>query len=153
MKTNFKSTSVPESTVNPGSLPAPVWYPARQASTFMVEHKKLPKSRMIGKPLLSGATLLVTSKTCTEYCFWFLGPFLCKYTFVQFFSLSILSIFSSRQLRRCFKLLLAYLNSRLQFGSVAVKHNSSITAFAMADGFALEIHAEENILPTMVTVA
>ena len=43
MKTNFKSTSVPESTVNPGSLPsAPVLAPCPANKYFMVEHKKLP---------------------------------------------------------------------------------------------------------------
>ena len=55
MKTNSKSTSVAKSTVNPGSPPSePDLAPCLTTSTFMVKHKQLPKSRMIGKALLSG---------------------------------------------------------------------------------------------------
>ena len=53
MKTNSKSISVSKSTLE--TFPAHrIWHPAQQTSTFMVGHKKLPKSRMIGKALLSG---------------------------------------------------------------------------------------------------
>ena len=54
MKTIGKSTSVPESTANPGSSPSEPVYRAHQASPFIVERRELPKSMMIGKALLSG---------------------------------------------------------------------------------------------------
>ena len=55
MKTIGKSTRVPELTENPGSSPSePFWAPCPSTSTFRVELRKLSKSMMIGKALLSG---------------------------------------------------------------------------------------------------
>jgi hypothetical protein len=55
MKTIGKSTRVPELTANPGSSPSePFWAPCPSTSTFRVELRKLSKSMMIGKALLSG---------------------------------------------------------------------------------------------------
>ena len=54
VKTIGKSTSVPESTANPGSSPMSRFVRnAHQAST-LVQYRKLLKSMMIGKALLSG---------------------------------------------------------------------------------------------------
>ena len=54
MKTIDKSTSVPESTANPGSSPTSRFgRNAHQAST-LVQYRELLKSMMIGKALLSG---------------------------------------------------------------------------------------------------
>ena len=50
-----KSTMVPELTANPGSSPSePFWAPCPSTSTLRVELRKLSKSMMIGKALLSG---------------------------------------------------------------------------------------------------
>ena len=55
MKTIGKSTRVPELTANPGSSPSePFWAPCPSTSTFRGELRKLSKSMMIGKALLSG---------------------------------------------------------------------------------------------------
>ena len=55
MKTIGKSTSVPEPTANPGSSPSEAGLGAMpiKAST-LVQYRKLLKSMMIGKALLSG---------------------------------------------------------------------------------------------------
>ena len=79
----------------------------------------------------------MTSKTCTEHVVCPLSlPFQHSYIFIHVFPFPLaLSIFLVEAAEEVFEIIAGLFFSRLQFGSVAVKHDSRIAAFAMADGF------------------